>query len=96
MEDLITGSKTGHKLVMTGRRSCNMTGIMDAVSFDPNEIILETEMGMLSIRGKELHIKRIMLEKGEADVDGNIDSFTYSNQGGLSAKGESLFNRLFK
>ena len=47
MEDLITGSKTGHKLVMTGRRSCNLTGIMDAVSFDPNEIILETEMGML-------------------------------------------------
>lgn len=96
MEDLVTGSKGNHKLVMSLRKTCNLTGIVDAISFDPGEILLETEMGMLMIRGNDLHVKRIMLEKGEVDVEGKIDSLTYSNDSGIAAKGESLLGRLFK
>ena len=38
------------------------------MSFDENEIVLDTEMGLLTIRGKELHVKRLTLEKGELDL----------------------------
>lgn len=48
------------------------------------------------IRGNELHVSRLTLDKGEVDVDGRIDSFTYSEQSGLNAKGESFLSRLFK
>ena len=68
----------------------------DVLSFDENEIILETEQGMLMIKGNELHVNRLMLDKGEVDVDGKIDSFTYSEQANMGAKGESLLARLFK
>ena len=51
---------------------------------------------MLMIKGAELHVNRLTLDKGEVDVDGRIDSFTYSETTGYSGKGESLIARLFK
>lgn len=96
MEDLTNVNKRAHKLILNNRRSCNLTGVNDVLSFDEHEIILETEQGMLMIKGMELHVNRLMLDKGEVDVDGRIDSFTYSEQSAMSAKGESLLSRLFK
>lgn len=96
MEDLNSVNKRTHKMVLTGRRTCNLTGVNDVLSFDVNEIILETDMGMLMIKGNELHVNRLTLEKGEVDIEGRVDSFTYSEQTSLGAKGESLLSRLFK
>ena len=96
MEELTNVNKRTHKLILNNRRKCNLTGINDVLSFDENEIILETEQGMLMIKGNELHVNRLMLDKGEVDVDGRIDSFTYSEQSNMAAKGESLLARLFK
>lgn len=57
---------------------------------------METEQGVLLIKGSDLNVTRLTLEKGEVEVDGRVDSFTYSDlKPGL--KGENgLFNRLFK
>ena len=96
MEDLTNINKRAHKVTMNNRRSCSLTGVNDVLSFDENEIILETEQGMLMIRGMELHVNWLTLDKGEVDVDGRIDSFTYSEQAGTNGKGESLLARLFK
>ena len=96
MEELTNVNKRTHKLILNNRRTCNLTGINDVLSFDENEIILETEQGMLMIKGNELHVNRLMLDKGEVDVDGRIDSFTYSEQSNMAARGESLLDRLFK
>lgn len=96
MEDLNNNGKRPHKLMLTGRRTCSLTGVNDVLSFDVNEILLETEQGMLMIRGSELHVSRLSLDKGEVDIDGRIDSFTYSETAGYGAKGESLLARLFK
>lgn len=96
MEDLSTGSKGQHKMAVTGRKLCSLTGVVDAVSFDLSEILLETDLGMLMIKGSDLHVKRLTLEKGEVDLEGRIDSLTYSDHTTLAAKGESLLGRLFK
>lgn len=96
MEELTNVNKRAHKLMLNNRRTCNLTGINDVLSFDENEIILETEQGMLMIKGNELHVSRLTLDKGEVDVDGRVDSFTYSEQAGMGSRGESLLARLFK
>ncbi|MCI7043001.1 MAG: sporulation protein YabP [Lachnospiraceae bacterium] len=96
MEDLNSVNKRAHKITLLNRRTCNLTGVNDVLSFDVNEIILETDQGMLMIKGSELHVNRLTLDKGEVDVEGKIDSFTYSEQAGSAAKGESLLSRLFK
>ena len=54
-EKQITG---GHKIWISGRKSGTVTGISDVLSFDETEILMDTEMGMLSIKGKGLHISK--------------------------------------
>jgi len=95
MEDL-SGNSRVHKVVMTNRRNCTVNGVNDVLSFDIHEILLETEQGMLMIKGDDLHVSRLTLEKGEVDIDGKIDSFTYSDVANAGHKNESLLSRLFR
>ena len=85
-----------HKVVLENRSRGTVTGIQDVVSFDENQIVLDTDMGLLTIKGKNLHVSRLTLEKGETDIDGSIDSLTYSSNEAYRKSGESLFSRLFK
>lgn len=36
-----------HKLIVNNRKTSMVTGVLDVLSFDLNEILLETEQGML-------------------------------------------------
>ena len=42
MEDLNHSGKKPHKLMLTGRKICALSGVNDVLSFDVNEILLET------------------------------------------------------
>lgn len=84
-----------HRIMLNDRRTGCFLGILDVLSFDINEVLLETEMGMLHIKGKDLHVNRLNLEKGEADIEGEIDSMIYSEIPVPSAKREGLFGKMF-
>ena len=85
-----------HKIVLNNRRTGNFTGILDVLSFDINEILLETEMGMLHIKGKDLHVNRLNLEKGEADIDGEISAMIYSEVPGTIGKTSGFLGKIFR
>ena len=85
-----------HTLNVSNRKVVTITGVNDVLSFDSGEVLLDTIDGILMIRGSELHVSRLTLEKGEVDVDGKVDSLTYSEGKGLNKHGESLLGRLFK
>ncbi len=96
MEDLNNLNKRIHKISMNNRRNVNITGVNDVLSFDVKEVLLETELGMLMIKGSDLHISRLTLDKGEVDVEGKIDSLTYSEHDSFAKKSESILGKLFK
>ncbi|MDK2965154.1 MULTISPECIES: sporulation protein YabP [Lacrimispora] len=85
-----------HRLTIDNRASSTMTGIRDVVSFDENQVVLDTDMGLLTLKGKDLHVSRLTLEKGELDLNGSIESLNYSSNEALRRSGESLLSRLFK
>ncbi|WP_394523771.1 sporulation protein YabP [Lacrimispora sp. JR3] len=85
-----------HRLTIENRASGTLTGIREVVSFDENQVVLDTDMGLLTLKGKELHVSRLTLEKGEVDLSGNIESLNYSSNEALRRSGESLLTRLFK
>ena len=85
-----------HKLMLSNRRTGTITGVSDVISFDITEVLLETEQGMLMIKGADLHVNRLTLEKGEIDIEGRIDSLAYSDVNSYQNQGESLIGRLFK
>lgn len=85
-----------HKVVLNNRESGSLTGILDVISFDENTIVVDTDMGLLTIKGKDLHVSRLTLEKGEIDIEGRTDSFVYSSNESYRKSGQSLLSRLFK
>ena len=86
---------SAHNLMLENRQNVKMTGIKDIKSFDEKEILLFTEAGKLMIKGEELHVKRLNLEKGEADLEGKVDSLTYLSKN-TDKKEESLLKRMFR
>ncbi|MGL5259936.1 MAG: sporulation protein YabP [Lachnospiraceae bacterium] len=96
MEDLNNIRQRAHKVSLINRKTCTLTGVIDVLAFDVNEILLETDLGMLMIRGQELKVTRLTLEKGEVDIEGKVDSFTYSENTTFHNKAESIITRLFK
>ena len=85
-----------HKVTLSNRRSGILTGVLDVLSFDLGEIQLETEQGMLTIKGKDMHVTRLTLEKGEVEMEGKIDSLQYSDRTGGGKGQESFLGKLFK
>lgn len=103
MEDLYANSNSAgkqisgvtHKLSIDKRKNCRLTGVLEICSFDDGEVIMETDAGMLTLKGNGFHITRLDLEKGEADVEGKVDILQYADKTSITKKGESLIARLF-
>ena len=89
-------AQKNHKLILNNRKAGLVTGVLDVLSFNLNEILLETEQGMLMVRGTDLHVNRVNLEKGEIDLSGNIDSISYSDIHSTAKQAGSLFEKLFR
>ena len=85
-----------HKLAIDNRKGSCLTGIKDVVAFDINQVLLESVMGMILIKGTDLKVTRLSIEKGEVDVEGHVDSVTYSEIKAYGEKGKSLIKRMFK
>ena len=85
-----------HKLELYNREKGTVTGVLDVISFDENTVVLDTDMGLLTIKGKDLHVSRLSLEKGELDLEGHADSLVYSSNEGYRKSNQSLLSRLFK
>ena len=83
------------KISLTNRSQALVTGVRDVLAFDTVQVLLDTELGMLEIKGEDLHVVRLMLEKGEVALGGRIESLVESGVS-AGAKAESLFTRLFK
>ncbi len=94
MEEKIIGR--AHNLAFANRKSGTVTGVKDVISFDLTEVLLETEYGMMTIKGHDLHVNRLSVEKGEIDISGTIDGIAYSDVNTYAKKGQSIFARLFK
>ena len=85
-----------HKVTLSNRKNGSFTGILDVLSFDINEILLETEQGMLHVKGKDLHVNRLNLEKGEVDIEGMIEAFNYSQIPMSAKKNDGFIGKLFR
>ena len=70
--------------------------LMEKAGSFQGEILMTQDMGLLTMKGKDLHVSRLTLEKGEVDIDGSVDSLAYSSNEAYRKSGESLFSRLFR
>lgn len=94
--DEIRTARENHRIVLYDRKSGQLTGVRDVRSFDLNEIVLETERGILTITGQDLHVDRLNLDKGEVDLDGQVDSMRYTDGDAAVKTGQGFLKRLLR
>ncbi len=85
-----------HSVVMERRESVAVTGVLDVISFDEETIIAETELGVLILRGENLHVNRLNLETGDLEVDGGINNVSYEDAAGYAKGKNSILGKLFR
>jgi len=83
-----------HKLVLVDRESMTVEGVMNVESFDDEEIVLETNAGVLTVLGHDLHIRQLSLEEGVIEIDGYVESCDYTDENPGRSKG--ILARLFR
>jgi sporulation protein YabP len=82
---------------MLNRESVAVKGVLHVDSFDERELVLDTELGSLSIGGEDLHVRELNLESGHLLLEGMINSLTYSAATkSRKAQGGGLLGRIFR
>jgi sporulation protein YabP len=91
----VKGTIPQHDVVMKGRKSLEISGVKQVESFDNEEFLLETVMGYLAIRGQNLQMKNLDVDKGHVSIKGRVYDLVYldDHQGD---KPKGFFSKLFK
>ena len=84
-----------HSLQMNDRKDLTLTGIKSIDSFDSEEFLVETSLGFLLVKGRNLSLGRMDTDKGELLIKGIIESITYVSGGNKTQKNK-VVKRLFK
>lgn len=90
MADLV-GIGNDHHVTMHNCKTVLVTGVKEVVSFDELAVLLITCCGQMTIEGEGLHISRLDLDRGEADIDGTVSGIYYSK---IKEKSGGFFRRL--
>ncbi len=85
--------KMPHNLVMEDRRTLSITGVSDVDSFDEGTIIVFTDLGELTVRGSDLHIRNLNIEAGEVSLEGKISALSYADN---AVKQTGFFGKVFR
>ncbi len=84
-----------HDVIMRGRKTLEITGVKQVESFDNEEFLLETVMGFLAIKGENLSMKNLDVDRGIVSIKGRVFDLVYiDEQPGDKAKG--FFSKLFR
>ena len=89
--------KTGviQNLILENREKLSISGVIDVLSFDDQVVMIETELGLLTVKGEELRINKLSIDTSEVIVEGNISHLSYSEKNQEKSKG-SLIGKIFK
>lgn len=82
-------------LILENRNKLSISGVSDVLSFDDQIVIVDTDLGMLTVKGDNLRINKLSIDTSEVIIEGNISSLIYS-QKDIDRKGESIFSKIFK
>ena len=87
-------SNAFQNIILENRQKLSLSGIRDVLSFDDQIIIIETELGLLTIKGENLKINKLSLDTSDFIVEGEISSLIYSDNE-ITGK-QSFLKKIFK
>lgn len=80
-------------IILEGRKKLSVSGVEDIDSFDENSAVIFTSMGLIEVKGSDIHMNKLNLESGEIILEGEFDSVVYPDENGGNKK-KKFFARL--
>ena len=90
--------KTGviQNLILENREKLSISGVIDVLSFDDQVVIVETELGLLTVKGENIRVNKLSLDTSEVVLEGTISYLAYSDKDLEKNKNSSLLSKIFK
>ncbi len=82
-------------LILENRGKLSISGVLDVLSFDDQVVIVETELGLLTVKGENIRINKLSIDTSEVIVEGEISSLAYSDKEIEKSK-TSFMSKIFK
>ena len=82
-------------VILENREKLSISGVLDVLSFDDQIVILETELGLLTVKGDNLRINKLSLDTAEVIVDGEIYNIGYSEKD-TNQKSGGFLGKIFR
>ena len=81
-------------IVIQNREKAVVTGVEDIHSFDDELVIVQTDLGLLTIKGENLKMNKLNLDNNELIIEGKTSAIAYSDA--VQNKKQGFMNKLFK
>lgn len=85
-----------HRLVIDQREDVMIEGVSEVISFDEESVVCETVMGLMIVKGINLHIEKLNLDQGILAIVGEVDSLEYGDGNSFSKASGGILGRIFK
>ena len=82
-------------LILENRGKLSISGVLDVLSFDDQVVMIETELGLLTVKGQNLRINKLSIDTSEVIVEGEISYLAYSEATQNKSSG-GLLGKIFK
>lgn len=82
-------------LVLENRGKLSISGVVDVLSFDDQVVIVETELGLLTVKGENIRINKLSIDTSEVIIEGEISYLAYTDNN-QQREGQSLLSKIFK
>ena len=82
-------------LILENRGKLSISGVNDVLSFDDQVVMVETELGLLTVKGENIRINKLSIDTSEVIIEGDISDLAYSDKELEKTKG-SLISKIFK
>ena len=82
-------------LILENRGKLSISGVNDVLSFDDQVVIVDTELGLLTVKGENIRINKLSLDTAEVIIEGEISSLTYSQNKQEKSSG-TILSKIFK
>ena len=83
-------------LILENRGKLSISGVNDVLSFDDQVVIVETELGLLTVKGENIRVNKLSLDTSEVVLEGTISYLAYSDKDLEKNKNSSLLSKIFK
>ncbi len=85
-----------HNISIENRNKIMITGVTDVLSFDEDGVIANTEMGILIIKGSDMHVGKLNVDDGSLSIEGEVFSLEYTDSDSSQRSRNSFLGRIFR